>query len=184
MSVADDFDEIADPFGEAFQAAFNPDGTFKDSSESRDISFIEDGSVWKALEDRNLISQLSSASTRREYLATLPLAQVIGATYFVAALTTGSALHVRVYDHAPVMLVTPNIESANPAIPSKSTLWISSVNAAQQILRDKSLSDEVALRRAGLTLSGSLDLIHPLYDGNGRVGRIIQYVCEFGTELG
>jgi hypothetical protein len=48
---------------------------------------------------------------------------------------------------------------------------------SEQELRD-------SLRRAALTLAGAINYIHPKENGNGRSGRILHYLIEFGTERG
>ncbi len=71
-----------------------------------------------------------------------------------------------------------------PPLSDKAILMKNAIEAVKHILDDKDLSDEVALRRAGITLAGGINFIHPYGGGNGRTGRLIQYLMEYGTERG
>lgn len=73
---------------------------------------------------------------------------------------------------------------STPAFEEKEGLMQEAINAAREILRQEELDDETALRHAGLALAGAINYIHPYKDGVGRVGRIIHYLLEYGSERG
>jgi hypothetical protein len=54
----------------------------------------------------------------------------------------------------------------------------------RSILGQELLDDATAMRRAALTLAGGINYVHPYQDGNGRTGRVMHYLLEFGVERG
>lgn len=76
----------------------------------------------------------------------------------------------------------PMVSTPPPA--DKDRLVREAFDATRDVLSDAGLSNEVALRRAGLTVAGAINYIHPYDDGNGRTGRVIHYLLEYGLDRG
>ena len=66
----------------------------------------------------------------------------------------------------------------------KAPLMDLTFDTVRNILSNDTLDNATALRIAGLALAGAISYIHPYENGNGRTGRVLHYLVEFGTERG
>lgn len=96
---------------------------------------------------------------------------------YVNSIPRGQRIDYEYHDGKLPMAETPALEDKGP-------LMIQTFAAVRNILADEALDDRRALRKAGLTLAGAVNYIHPFEDGNGRTGRIMHYLMENGTERG
>jgi hypothetical protein len=121
---------------------------------------------------------LASSAERRHALAELPPHQLLNAVIGLNATMRGLKPGEGVIEDG----ILPSM--ATPPLEDKEPLLLETVGALQTILSDASLDDATSLRRAGLTLAGGLNFIHPFGEGNGRTSRVAQYFIEFGNERG
>jgi hypothetical protein len=73
---------------------------------------------------------------------------------------------------------------STPSLEDKEPLMDLAFETVRSILSDPDLDDKMALRRAGIAMAGAINYIHPKDNGNGRSGRVMHYMIEFGTERG
>lgn len=155
----------------------SPD-SLHDDPQDRDVALFENGAVWDLLHLYDLVEPLSSPSSRREFFKSLSADQFVSTAFMVNAISTGRDFEYSYGNTKPNTLV------ATPRQEDKERLMKATFEAAQKILNDTNLDDATALRRTGLTVAASLNYIHPFHDGNGRAGRLIHYMIEFGTDSG
>lgn len=120
---------------------------------------------------------LRDGGQRREFFANLPNEQFLRMVGYINSVTRGKKLE---YDYSDGQLLM----SETPPLEDKAPLMVLTFEAVRNILTNSNLENERALRLAGLTLAGAINLIHPYKNGNGRSGRLLHYLVEFGTERG
>lgn len=121
--------------------------------------------------------KLLNPHDRREFFKTVPDERFKKMLGYINSITRGQQLEYNYKDGQFPMDPTPSLEDKNP-------LMLETFNAVRSILNNADIDDKTALQRAGLTLAGAVNYIHPYEDGNGRVGRVAHYIIEFGNERG
>jgi hypothetical protein len=138
---------------------------------------VENSQGMHRLELLGLDEQLSNSRDRREYFASLSGESFTRAVGYIKSITSGESISYGYEDG--------NLPSGDmPPFEDKAYLMDLTAQAIREIGSDPSLDNRTALRRMGLTAAGALQYIHPKEDGNGRTGRTLHYLMEFGTERG
>jgi hypothetical protein len=138
---------------------------------------VEGGMGMRRIEKLGLKERLGTPEERRELFANLNDEQYKKMLGYVNSLVRGEKISYEYGDSAPPTLVVPKREMKDP-------LLRETFAAVRELLADGNSNPEEALRLAGLMMAGAVNYIHPYDDGNGRVGRILHYLMEFGTERG
>lgn len=123
--------------------------------------------------------QLADPVTRRDYfehLETEDFLELIQRT--ASVVRTGSADQLQPFDGQGVNLATHEV----PDQRDKEALLAKTWDTALALLRDRDLSDDDALKYAGLTVGGGILLTHPFVDGNGRTSRVLSLMMIRGAE--
>jgi hypothetical protein len=143
---------------------------------------VENNGGIARLEALGIKEKLRDPTERRAFFAEMTNDQYRLMFGYVNALTRGmTAKHAHdAYEDGEL----PLPEDATPPLEDKEKLMELLFNTAREIAQDQNLDAPLALRRIGLTLSGGINFIHPKLNGNGRSGRIMHYIAEFGTERG
>ena len=139
------------------------------------FDIVEGGMGARRLEKLGLQERLKTPEERKKLFAGLTDEQYQKMLGYVNSLVRGKKISYGYGHSAPPMLAVPPREMKDP-------LMRETFAAVREILADESATPEVALRLAGLTMGGAVNYIHPYDDGNGRVGRLMHYLMEFGTE--
>jgi hypothetical protein len=138
---------------------------------------VADGKGIRRLELMGLDEHLADPAERRRLFETMSNEGYTKMFGFVNSLTRGEKPNYSYEDGNLPMLETPKLED-------KSALMDATFESVRGILSDRETDDATALRRAGLTMAGAIDYIHPKENGNGRTGRTLHYLMEFGTGRG
>lgn len=96
---------------------------------------------------------------------------------YINSVTRGEPIRYDFGDGKTPFMETPPLEDKGP-------LMGQAFATVREILSEEGLDERVALRRAALTIAGAVNYIHPYTEGNGRTGRVMHYLLEFGTERG
>jgi len=136
---------------------------------------VEGGMGVRRLEKLGLKERLKTPEERKKLFAGLKDEQYQKMLGYVNSLVRGKKISYEYGHSTPPMLVVPSREMKDP-------LMRETFAAVREILADESVPAEEALRLAGLTMGGAVNYIHPYDNGNGRVGRLMHYLMEFGTE--
>lgn len=138
---------------------------------------VDNGKGTHRLELLNIKEDLRTPSERRRYFTELPNEDFHRMVGYVNSITRGEKISYEYEDGQFPMGETPELEE-------KGDLMELTFDTVKEILTDDEIDDETALRRAGLTLAGAINYIHPFKNGNGRTGRVLHYLIEFGSERG
>jgi Fic/DOC family len=149
----------------------------------RDIEFdhhpevVENAKGIRRLELLGAKEIFADAEARRGYFATLDDQRFTKILGYVNSVTRGESINYAFGDSQALNLKTPPPESKTPLLER-------TFGTVRTILGRELLDNETALRRAGLTIGGAINYIHPYNNGNGRTGRVMHYLMEFGSERG
>ncbi len=144
---------------------------------------VEDGKALKRIERLNMKEDLASPEARVKLFSSLTDEQYKKMFGYINSLTRGERIN---YDYEDGQF--PSGET--PPFESKEKLMNETFEAVRQILSasDEEEIDETELkhrlRKAGLTLAGGINYIHPKENGNGRTGRVLHYLMEYGSDRG
>jgi len=138
----------------------------------------ERNGVTRRIEKLGISEELADSSERRRLFSEMDNDSYKSIIGYVNSITRGRRIPSYEYEDGKL----PFTET--PVLRAKDYLMNETFEAVRSILSDESLDDLVALQTAGLTLSGAINLIHPFKDGNGRTGRVMHYLVNFGTERG
>jgi hypothetical protein len=131
----------------------------------------------RRLELLGLKEQLRDPADRRSFFAGMTDEDYAKMAHYAGSVAYGEKVDYEYYDGHTTQGETPPLED-------KERLMNVVFSAARDIAQNPELDDRTALRDIGLTLGGGTDYVHPRIDGNGRQGRILHYVAEFGSERG
>jgi len=138
---------------------------------------VENGQGTRRLELLGVSEQFRNPQERRQFFANLSDDNYTQMISYVNSITQGKTISHDYADGRLPLLETPPLEDKQP-------LMELAFKSVREIASDPNLDDKTALRRAGLTLAGAINYIHPKENGNGRTGRVSHYLVEFGTERG
>lgn len=138
---------------------------------------VEGGKAIRRLERLNVKEDLTSPEKRVDFFKRLTDAQYKKMLGYINSLTRGERVR---YDYADGQL--PMQET--PALDQKEPLMNETFASIREILGRKEVPPRDMLRLAALTLAGAINVTHPYENGNGRTGRVMHYLMEFGTERG
>ena len=136
-----------------------------------------DGNGTRRLELLGIKELLRESDQRRALFASMSNDEYKKYIGYINSITRGEKVSDGYADGKLGFIATPSLED-------KEMLMDKSFEAVRDILSDKDSDDEVALRRAGLTIAGAINYIHPYENGNGRSGRAMHYLVEFGNQRG
>ncbi|HJV32623.1 MAG TPA: Fic family protein, partial [Patescibacteria group bacterium] len=136
---------------------------------------VEEGKGMRRIEKLGLKERLKTPEERKRLFASLTDEQYRKMLGYVNSLMRGKKISYEYGDAFTPSLVTPPREMKEP-------LMKEAFATVREILSDDQADPEEALRLAGLAMAGAVNYIHPYDNGNGRVGRIMHYLMEFGTE--
>lgn len=139
---------------------------------------VDDGAGLRRLELLGLNESFANAHDRRLLFTKLDDAGLQKTVGYINSLTRGA----KSLDHEYADGTLPG--EPMPPLKDKKPLMDMTFSAVREILSDDELDDHTALRRAGLTMAGAINYIHPKENGNGRTGRVLLYLMEHGTERG
>lgn len=131
----------------------------------------------RRIEVLGLSEQLRSSDTRRSFFGGLSdegYRKILG---YINSIMRRKTLE---YDYKGGYLPTMVV----PEKEEKELLMLKAFETVRNILGNDTLDDPTALRIASLALAGAVSYIHPYDNGNGRVGRIMHYLMEFGNQRG
>lgn len=137
----------------------------------------DNGKPARLLELLGLKERLKDSSERRAVFSDMTDEDYQRMIGYINSVTRAKPISYEYQNGALPMLDTPPAEA-------KEALMNLTYQTVRGVLSDEELSDEVALRRAGLTLAGAINYIHPYDDGNGRTGRVLHYLVEYGVGRG
>jgi len=137
----------------------------------------DNGKGFHRLELLGIDEQLADPGQRRELFSSMSNEDFQRMFGYVNSITRGESISYDYEDGQLPLHPTPKLED-------KSRLMERTYDAVREIAQDESLDERTALRRAGLTMAGAINLIHPKKNGNGRTARALHYLIEFGTERG
>lgn len=149
---------------------------------NREIEFdhhpeiAEGGKGIRRVELLGVKESLSGPTPRRLFFARMNDEAYTKTLGYINSVTRGVHVQYEFEDGQATMLDTPSI--------TDKTVLIRDAFAAVREILNADLDESTALRRAGLTLSGAINYIHPYANGNGRTARVMHYLVEFGTERG
>ncbi len=138
---------------------------------------VENGKGIKRVERLGVVEKLKNSDERRELFSNLTDEQYKKVLGYINSLSKGEKINYEYQDGQVPMMDTPPLED-------KSRLMDMTFGTIREILKDDNLNNQVALRTAALTMAGAVNYIHPYENGNGRVGRVMHYLIEYGTERG
>jgi len=136
-----------------------------------------DGNGTRRLELLGIKESLREPDQRRALFASMSNDEYKKYIGYINSITRGEKVSDNYADGKLGFIATPSLED-------KEMLMDKSFEAVRDILSDKDSDDEIALRRAGLTIAGAINYIHPYENGNGRSGRAMHYLVEFGNQRG
>jgi hypothetical protein len=131
----------------------------------------------RRLELLGIKENLATPKGRRNFFAGLTDDQFQRMTGYVNSVSRSQPIDYEYEDGQLPFAETPSLEDKAP-------LMNLAFQTVREIVSDGRLDDQTALRRAGLTMAGAMNYIHPKENGNGRSGRIAHYLIEFGAERG
>ncbi len=138
---------------------------------------VESGKASRRIERLGLKEELGDPEKRRAYFGNLTDEKYKKALGYVNSLSRGESIDYNYQDGQLPLEPTPQLED-------KERLMSSTFQTVREILGDENMNTAHALRVAGLTLAGGVNYIHPYENGNGRTGRVMHYVMEFGNQRG
>lgn len=139
---------------------------------------FDDGKASKRLELLGIKEELANPHERRQLFASLEDADFQKHLGYINAISQNSPIQYEYQAGAlGSLLETPSAED-------KTELMQQTYEAVRTILHNEDYSDKEALDRAGLTMAGAINYIHPYDNGNGRTGRLMHYLITYGTERG
>jgi hypothetical protein len=138
---------------------------------------VEDGKGSRRLELLGLKDTLAHPDTRRQFFAGFTDDQYKKMLGYINSVTRKQPISYDYGDSSPSLLATPPPED-------KASLMDQAFKSVRAILGNDELSNQESMRRAALTMAGAINYIHPYDDGNGRTGRVVHYLIEFGSERG
>jgi hypothetical protein len=139
---------------------------------------VENKKGTRRLELLGIKEQLREPQERRKMFAAMTDEQFTKMVGYVNSITRGEKIE---YDYKDGKLSSGTY---TPALEDKAHLMDLAFESVREIASNSELDDKTALREAGLTFAGAMNYIHPKEDGNGRTGRVLHYLVEFGTERG
>lgn len=131
----------------------------------------------RRLELLRIKEHLRDSDERRTLYADMTDEQYTHMFGYINSITQGKQIEYDYENGETPFMSTPSLEDKGP-------LMDLTFKTVRSILSDSNLDTETALRRAGLTMAGAANYIHPKENGNGRSGRVMHYMIEFGTERG
>lgn len=138
---------------------------------------VDAGKGVKRLERLGLAEKLIDSETRRDLFGNASNEQYKKMLGYVNSITRGNRIDYEYKDGQTPLMVTPPLED-------KGSLMDMTFETVREILKNDQMDSLTALRRAGMTLAGAINYIHPYEDGNGRTARTLHYLVEFGNERG
>jgi hypothetical protein len=131
----------------------------------------------RRLELLGLNEMLAQPDSRRVFFAELGDEEYAKLLGYINSVMRKQPIQYDYGDSSPNFLVTPPPEDKAP-------LMEQTFKTIRSILGNHELDERAALRRAGLTMAGAINYVHPYGNGNGRTGRVAHYLMEFGSERG
>ncbi|NBP57973.1 Fic family protein [bacterium] len=144
---------------------------------------VENNKGLRRLEKLNVKEDLISPESRKDFFLNLTDEQYKKMFCYINSITRGERINYEYEDGILPSLSTPSIED-------KERLMNSAFQTVRDILNQsnqENITEEelrYILRRAGLTMAGAINYIHPKSNGNGRTARILQYIIEYGIDRG
>lgn len=131
----------------------------------------------RRLEILGIKEHLRDPDQRRALYADMTDEQYMHMFGYINSITQGKQIEYDYENGKTPFMATPPLEDKGP-------LMDLTFKTVRSILSDPDLDNKTALRRAGLTMAGAANYVHSKDNGNGRSGRVMHYMMEFGTERG
>lgn len=144
---------------------------------------VENGKALRRIEKLNIKEDLISPESRVKFFSSLTDEQFKKMFCYINSITQGNVIDYEYQDGQLPFESTPSLEN-------KEALMNKTFEVVRDILslhNEEEISEEKIrniLRKAGLTLAGAINYIHPKLNGNGRTARVLHYLLEYGSERG
>ncbi len=137
---------------------------------------VDEGRAIDRLKRLGLKESLSDPEARKEFFSSLPDEDYKRTLGYINSIMRKKKISYG-YEDGKFLEETPSLED-------KEKLMNETFEAVRGILKRENRNTDELLRLAGLTLAGTINYIHAYENGNGRLGRVMHYLVEFGSSRG